>query len=66
MREMNGNEDLTLIRWLMTLRSNAEIIEYISTYMGSKPGVHSFQSDFLRHACLHRCSQACPLCSECA
>jgi hypothetical protein len=39
MKKLNGADDITLLEFCMTLSSGAEIREYLSSYLGSKPEV---------------------------
>ena len=48
MKAMNGNDDLTLIAFCMTLTDPAEIRQYLLAYLGSSPRVSSFASEFIQ------------------
>jgi hypothetical protein len=41
LRKINGNGDLTLMQFCMTLQSAAEIREYLAAYLGSTPQVRT-------------------------
>jgi hypothetical protein len=48
MQKLNGTNDITLLQFCMTLKSAAEIREYLAAYLGSKPEVSQFASEFIR------------------
>jgi len=48
MSKLTGDDDLTLIEFLMSLDSSGEIAEYIKTYLGATPVVSSFITEFIR------------------
>jgi hypothetical protein len=48
LRQLNGNDDLTLISFCMSLESSVEIRQYLSQYLGSKPAVVNFASEFIK------------------
>lgn len=50
MLALNGNTDLTLVKWLMQLGSAGEVADLINTYYPSKPHAAAFTSEFLRCA----------------
>ena len=43
----NGDDDLTLVQYLMTVSSNAEIAEYMTEYLGKTPAVSTFSKEFI-------------------
>jgi PERQ amino acid-rich with GYF domain-containing protein len=48
MKFLTGNDDITLLKFCMSLQSGAEIREYLSAYLGSTPQVSQFASEFIR------------------
>lgn len=48
MQKLNGTNDITLLQFCMTLKSAAEIREYLAAYLGSKPEVSQFATEFIR------------------
>lgn len=48
MKKLQGTDDLTLVRFLMSCSSNGEIVEYISAYLGKSTEVSQFTSEFIR------------------
>eukprot|EP01026_Neomeris_dumetosa_P048415 TRINITY_DN4190_c0_g1_i3.p1 TRINITY_DN4190_c0_g1~~TRINITY_DN4190_c0_g1_i3.p1 ORF type:complete len:202 (-),score=42.69 TRINITY_DN4190_c0_g1_i3:176-781(-) len=57
MLELSGNDDLTLIEFLLTVQSNSEVAEYCSEYLGKEPKVSAFVSEFLKRRALDQQSQ---------
>merc|ERR1719473_1130565 len=48
LKKITGKEDTTLVDFCYTLESAADIREYMRNYMGSKPQVSQFASEFLK------------------
>jgi hypothetical protein len=48
MQKLQGSDDLTLVRFLMSCSSNGEIVEYITAYLGKSTEVSLFTSEFIR------------------
>ena len=48
MRDFTGSDDLTLIKWLMTLRSGGEVADYVNTYFPNHHAAPAFIAEFLR------------------
>lgn len=46
----NGDDDLTLVQFLMTVGSNAEVAEYLTEYLGRTPAVSAFSNEFIKCA----------------
>lgn len=44
----NGEDDLTLVQYLMTVSSNAEVAEYMTEYLGKTPAVSAFSNEFIK------------------
>ncbi|KAK9790766.1 hypothetical protein WJX73_000621 [Symbiochloris irregularis] len=56
MRVFQNSEDLTLIRWLMTLRSAGEVADYVNTYFPNHPAAPAFIAEFLRRKAAQQAS----------
>lgn len=48
LRRIANNDDLTLMSFLYTVESPAETRQYLSQYLGSKPEVVNFASEFIK------------------
>ncbi len=48
MQELTGSTDVTLCEFLMTVESNSEVAEYVSTYLGATPTAAKFTAEFLK------------------
>lgn len=44
----NGEDDLTLVQYLMTVPSNTEIAEYMTEYLGKTAAVSTFSNEFIK------------------
>ena len=44
----NGLDDLTLVQYLMTVSSNAEVAETLTDYLGKTPAVSAFSNEFIK------------------
>ena len=44
----NGDDDLNLILFLMTVGSNAEIAEYMTQFFGRTSAVAAFSNEFIK------------------
>lgn len=63
MRMFQNSDDLTLIKWLMTLRSAGEVADYVNTYFPNHPAAPNFIAEFLR--CVSLCLVPWALCNPC-
>ena len=45
---LQGQDDLTLVRFLLSCSSTGEVAEYITAYLGKSADVSKFTSEFLR------------------
>lgn len=48
MLKLQGQDDLTLVRFLLSCSSTGEVAEYISAYLGKSAEVSKFTSEFLK------------------
>jgi hypothetical protein len=48
LRRLTGNDDMTLILFCMSLDDPAEIRSYLGAYLGAKPEVSHFATEFIR------------------
>lgn len=48
MQELTNSSDVTLCEFLMTVESNSEVAEYVSTYLGATPTAAKFTAEFLK------------------
>lgn len=48
MQELTGSRDVTLCEFLMTVESNSEVAEYVSTYLGATATAAKFSAEFLK------------------
>ncbi|EFJ40027.1 hypothetical protein VOLCADRAFT_108378 [Volvox carteri f. nagariensis] len=48
MVEFFGNDDLSLVHFLLTVNSRSEVADYCQVYMRGKPNVSTFVADFLK------------------
>jgi hypothetical protein len=48
MQDLTGSTDVTLCEFLMTVESNSEVAEYVSTYLGATPTAAKFTAEFLK------------------
>lgn len=48
MVRLQGQDDLTLVRFLLSCSSTGEVAEYITAYLGKSADVSKFTSEFLR------------------
>lgn len=48
MIKFQGQDDLTLVRFLMSCSSTGEVAEYLTAYLGKSADVSKFTSEFLR------------------
>ncbi|KAK8806950.1 hypothetical protein WA158_003709 [Blastocystis sp. Blastoise] len=48
MKKLTGNDDLTLVKYCLTLSLTSEIREFFRDYLGTKPEVSSFASEFIK------------------
>jgi hypothetical protein len=48
LRRIASNDDLTLMSFLYTVESPAETRQYLSQYLGAKPEVVNFASEFIK------------------
>lgn len=48
LKELRGDDDLTLVQFLMTVASNAEIAEYLTEYLGRTAAVSAFSNEFIK------------------
>lgn len=46
----DGDDDLTLVQYLMTVASNAEVAEYMTEYLGKTAAVSAFSNEFIKYA----------------
>ena len=47
LRKLNGNDDLTLVSFCMTLKDPNEVNQYLSAYLGSNAAVSKFAAEFI-------------------
>ena len=49
LRELrNGDDDLFLVQFLMTVASNAEVAEYLTQALGKTAAVSAFSNEFIK------------------
>lgn len=46
--KLQGQDDLTLVQFLLSCASTGEVAEYISAYLGKSAEVSKFTSEFLK------------------
>ena len=48
LRELRGDDDMTLMHFLMTVSSNAEVAEYMTEILGRTAAVSAFANEFIK------------------
>ena len=48
MQKINNSDDLTLVSFCMTLTDPIEIRQYLTAYLGNKPEVNNFATEFIK------------------
>ena len=44
----DGQSDITLVKWLMTQKSRADVVEYVHMYLGASAATSAFTDEFLK------------------